>query len=82
MRCYYMFFWSIRNFFDFTLSRPRNKLPPSVWLRDTGEPLLFFDSTSGTWLRNTGDLLLFFNSTSGTIRKPKREQRQTRNENN
>ena len=33
MRCYFTFFWSIRNFFDFTSSRPRNKLPPSVWLR-------------------------------------------------
>ena len=64
MECYFTFFWAIRNFFDFTSIRPRNKLPPSVWLR------------------NTGDRLLFFNSTSGTIRKPKREQRQTRNEDN
>ena len=70
MGCYYTFFWSIRNFFDFTSIRPRNKLPPSVWLRDTGDPV-----------RESGACSLF-NSTSGTIRKPKREQRQTRNENN
>ena len=64
MECYFTFFWAIRNFFNFTSIRLRNKLPPSVWLR------------------NTGDRLLFFNSTSGTIRKPKHEQRQTRNEDN
>ena len=64
MGCYFTFFWVIRNFFDFTSIRPRNKLPPSVWLR------------------NTGDRLLFFNSTSGAIRKPKHEQRHTRNEDN
>jgi hypothetical protein len=64
MGFYFTFFWAIRNFFDFTSICPRNKLSPSVWLR------------------NTGDLLLFVDSTSGTIRKPKREQRQTRNEDN
>ena len=74
MEWYFTFFWAIRNFFDFTSIRPRNKLPPSVWLRNTGNLLLFFNST--------GDLLFFFNSTSGTIRKPKREQCQTRNEDN
>jgi hypothetical protein len=64
MECYFTFFWAIRNYSNFTSTRLRNKLPPSVWLR------------------NTGDRLLFFNSTSGAIRKPKREQRQTRNEDN